>query len=387
MATSGIRHFSEPKNKIADEPRISLLKRSSEYVKTNLAAAEEIASFNFAFAADAMEKNSAGARVEIVEKSLEFSRSIKGASVFLSQNLVKSAMAAGNFITEKIGKFADRDKNKLASVSQTNLFAENVANGQVEKKPEIFCTADWFLKEYAGSAALMSYLEYGKNIVEYNMEKRWPIASISKLMTVVVAEEKIGFNSKIKMSAEAIATYGTSGEFSEDEIFSSRDLIKAALVVSSNDAAAALAESYGKADFVNEMQKKAKELGMYQTTYLEPTGLSYVNQSTISDLEKLARYIYKTHPDLLEISRQKSVSITDLKSGKARKIFNVDRFAGEPNFLGGKTGFIDEAGRNLLAFFNEDGQAVLTIVLGTDDSFVATEKLVSILKSCRTDNL
>jgi D-alanyl-D-alanine carboxypeptidase len=123
---------------------------------------------------------------------------------------------------------------------------------------------------------------------------------------------------------------------------------------------------------------------MFKTTYLESTGLSVINQSTVNDLAKLATYIYFNHPEILEISRQKETEITELKSNKARKLLSINKFAGEPDFIGGKTGYIEESlGRNLIALFEINGKTVLTITLGADDSFEETARLKEFVQNCQ----
>ena len=135
------------------------------------------------------------------------------------------------------------------------------------------------------------------------------------------------------------------------------------------------------------MQKKAAELKMFQTSYLEPTGLSFINQSTANDLARLVNYARQNHPELLEISRQKEIEIFELKSKKSRKLLSVNRFAGQPDFIGGKTGYIEESGRNLIALFNINGKIILSIVLGADDSFKETEKIKSFIQKCTSPTL
>ena len=228
--------------------------------------------------------------------------------------------------------------------------------------------------------ALIKYIDYNFNLFAFNSQKRWPIASVSKLMTSVIALEKIGKEKEITISASAVATEGTTGGFKEGEIFKIEDLIKAMMVVSSNDAAVALAEEEGKENFSALMNQKAKELGMKDTYYEESTGLSFLNQSTADDLTKLAAYIYNNHPQILEISRQKQVEITELKSKKSRKLLNINRLAGQPDFIGGKTGYIDESGRNLVAFFNKDNKIILTVVLGAENAFDETKKMLNCYK-------
>jgi len=93
-------------------------------------------------------------------------------------------------------------------------------------------------------------------------------------------------------------------------------------------------------------------------------------------------YIYQKYPSVFEISRSKEVKIFELKSKKLRTIMNVDKFAGEENFLGGKTGYIDEAGRNFIGIFNINDKKVLIIILGADNSFEEAEKLKGIVQIC-----
>jgi len=235
------------------------------------------------------------------------------------------------------------------------------------------------------SKAMMAKHIDGQVIFELNSENRWPIASITKLMTAVIALEKTDTNKEIKMSDEIIATEGFAGDFRTGEIFREIDLIKAMLVASSNDAAEAIAENFegGKQSFIDEMQKKAAELKMFQTTYLEPTGLSFINQSTAKDLSALISYIYSKHPEILEISRQKEIQIIDLQTGKLKKILNIDKFAGQKDFIGGKTGFIDESGKNLIGVFDMSGETIVTVVLGADNSFEETAKLKTLVQNCK----
>lgn len=262
-------------------------------------------------------------------------------------------------------------------VSNTILTSKTEING-----PEFMgCNLNKIV--FSGKAALAKYLDYNFNIFDLNTEKRWPIASLSKLMTALVAIEKTDLDQKITISETAVSTEGTSGEFNSGEVFKLKDLIKAMLVVSSNDAAAAIAENFGEKNFIDEMQKKASELNMFQTTYLEPTGLSFVNQSTADDLAKLMSYIYFNHPEILEISRQKETEMLELKSGKLRKLISINKFAGEDDFVGGKTGYIDEADHNLIALFEINGKTVLTITLGADDSFAETQKLKDLIETCQ----
>lgn len=224
-----------------------------------------------------------------------------------------------------------------------------------------------------------------ENIFELNAQKRWPIASLTKLMSSIIAIEEIGINNAIDISQKAIDTEGMSGEFIARETFRASDLIKAMLMVSSNDATMALAEKNGEKKFIESMNKKAEELKMAETNFSEPTGLSYLNQSTPESLVKLANYIYFYHPEIFEMSAVKERKIFNLNSTTFKKLININQFAGENDFeiqfLGGKTGYIsDETGRNLVAIFKKNDKIILTIILGAENAFEETKKMLECVK-------
>lgn len=273
-------------------------------------------------------------------------------------------------ITQTISSTSVYANNNLSKpyflVRPALLVAPHLKNDHKQKQLSVnIDAAAAFAKDLINQHVYLSYNSYAK----------WPIASITKLMTALVAIEKVGVNKEIEISEEAVKTEGVSGDFKAGEIFTVSDLIKAMLVVSSNDAAAAIAEFYGKENFVAEMNKKAEVLNMSDTHFEDPTGLSPLNQSTIGDLEKLVMYLWQNNRDLFDISRSKQVVITEQNSKINRVLNNINYFAGRSEFLGGKTGYIDEAGGNLVAVFNNYGRPLLIIVFGADDRFAETEKI------------
>ncbi|MDP2629203.1 MAG: serine hydrolase [Candidatus Harrisonbacteria bacterium] len=205
--------------------------------------------------------------------------------------------------------------------------------------------------------------------LEEQYHQRWPMASITKLMTAAIALEAIGSDTVITISAEAVANEGAAGAFNPSEQFSVSDLVKTLMMVSSNDAAAALAEHMGRDAFVLAMEEKARDIGMSNTQFVDPSGLSYLNQSTVSDLEKLFAYIYDEHPEIFAFSREKISPITELVSATQRELASIIEIGSQPDFIGGKTGYIDEAGGNFLALFQGSSEPVMVAVLGSQNRF------------------
>ena len=228
----------------------------------------------------------------------------------------------------------------------------------------------------AGGAYLMNSNE---PLYAFRSQKQWPIASVTKLMTTLVARKLMAETETITMDEEAIAAHGEAGDFKTGEKFRASDLVQAMLLVSSNDAAKALADHYGEEAFVAEMNRLAVDIGMTNTIFVDATGLSARNLSTSNDLSRLVRFIWSEDPGIFAITRLPYANIIDIDGGRSRKLNNINFFAGRSNFLGGKTGQIPDSNGNLVSIFNlpDKSSPVIIIVLGAEDRFKETEKILN----------
>ncbi len=224
-------------------------------------------------------------------------------------------------------------------------------------------------------AALVLDLKNKNILFKLNETKRWPMASLTKLVTAVVSEKLMPANEVVNISSEAIAAEGNSGNFSAGEKYELGDLVKAMLLVSSNDAAKAIALHYGEGRFVQIMNAEAKDLKMFDASFEDSSGLSAQNLGTAQDLGQLINFVFYERPDLLNITREKSGFITEARTHTARELMNINRFAGREDFWGGKTGTMPEVGGNLVSVFNMNGPKAI-IVLGANDKFGETEKII-----------
>ncbi len=180
-------------------------------------------------------------------------------------------------------------------------------------------------------------MKTGERILAKNYDKQYPIASVSKLMTALVAYEKMDLQKVVVVSRDSYSAYGSEGELIPGERIKLGDLMYPVLMESSNDGAEVIAESYGRAEFMAEMNKKAALLGMNDTYYEDPSGLNPKNVSTSEDLFKLLKYVKEKAPILYDMTRVREFGI--LK----HKWFNKNRFLNTDIFLGGKNGYIDES--------------------------------------------
>ncbi|HEY4513133.1 MAG TPA: CapA family protein [Candidatus Paceibacterota bacterium] len=218
-----------------------------------------------------------------------------------------------------------------------------------EKKPQYF----YANKDMSGGpklsakAYIVGDLNTGEVILSKSQDERFPLASVSKLMTALVATEIRTPFDTAQVSKSVVATNGTNGELRAGEKIKTADLLYPLLLESSNDAAEALAEHFGRDSFVGKMNEAAKQLKMTGTSYEDPSGLSVNNKSTVSDMFKLTGYLAKQKPDLLKITTLRSHTIK-----KQHSWSNISQFLGHDEYTGGKSGYTDPAKQTVVSVFN-----------------------------------
>ena len=160
----------------------------------------------------------------------------------------------------------------------------------------------------SAKAYLVGDLNTGEVILSKNQEDKFPIASISKLMTALVANLVMKSDDTTKVSKKAINTKGTNGELKFGEKIKISTLLYPLLLESSNDAAEVIAEYFTRDSFIAKMNEQTNILKMSGTVYEDPSGLSSNNQSTVSDIFKLTGYLNKEKIEILQITTKKSYS-------------------------------------------------------------------------------
>ncbi len=221
-------------------------------------------------------------------------------------------------------------------------------------------------------------LTSGKTLLSKNPDQIRSIASITKMMNAVVARENIDLDKKITLTDEMLSYWGGSPVLFEGARVNARDLLKAALIQSTNDAAEALAHSAGEKEFVALMNQKAKELEMANTIFYDACGMNPKNKSTPADLAKMVDYVYKNHPEILQITKSNNLWLPD-KSGTWMKFQNVNNFYPLAAFVGGKTGYLVESKQTIASVFEVNKKPIAIVVLYSknrqSDIFRILEKL------------
>ncbi len=252
--------------------------------------------------------------------------------------------------------------------------------------PEVFRRVNQDMPlNFSSRSGLLADLGSGQVYYDLNSDKRWPTASITKLMTASVAKSIDPAKQITLVSRDFIMAGGdVANGLHLNERYSAEDLVRAMLTVSSNEAAEALANDYGRSEFLDRMNKLAQEWGMLSTHFSDPTGLSAANQSTARDLMLAARRIYAEDPEFLAVTRAPRMAVRESVSSETRTLENINSFAGAPDFIGGKTGYTEQAGGNLLSIFRYQDRPILVIVLGADDRFGETRILYDWFKKSFT---
>lgn len=220
--------------------------------------------------------------------------------------------------------------------------------------------------ELNSSVALVIDQETNEVLFSKNDAAVLPIASLTKLMTgLVVADAHLNMQEMITITQDDVDTFkGSTSRLAVGSTLSRGELMHLALMSSENRAAHALGRTYpgGLSEFVRLMNKKALELGMADTRYVEPTGLSSSNQSSARDLAMLVSVAYQ-RPILRDLSTSPSYEV-DL-GRRTLHYNNSNRLIKNPSWDIGlqKTGYISEAGRCLVMQAKVAGRQLIMVFL------------------------
>lgn len=213
----------------------------------------------------------------------------------------------------------------------------------------------------------------GAVLYEKNVAEPRSIGSITKLMTAFVfLRGNPDLTSPAALQPSDVRSGGVQ-HVSIGDTVTIRDLLHASLVGSDNSSTAALVRLSGlsEGDFVGKMNEAAAEIGMRATTFLDPTGLSSDNRSVAPDVVKLIDAVMRV--DVIREATEQPVATFRGASGRAYAIATTDdllnSFLNRAPFrvVGGKTGFLPEAGYCLGSVVSEnDGHELVVVVLGSE---------------------
>lgn len=280
----------------------------------------------------------------------------------------------------------DKAPTKLATVSDTSLVLKDESVAVPQKIDQIDLRAESaYVWDVVGQRVLY----------EKNADVKLPLASITKLMTALVAYELVPDETLVTISA-ASASQQSAGSLLPGETYQVKDLADFALVSSYNSAAQTLAESVGEKlgagdplqQFIAAMNIRAEELNLQNHEYYNPTGLdiSPTQAGAYGNAREttfLLEYIYVNYPEVLRPTVSPSTRLYN-QNGDYHEADNTNRILIDiPNLLGSKTGYTDLAGGNLTVVFDAGfNRPVIVTVLGSSHSerFNDVKKLVAAVR-------
>ncbi len=214
--------------------------------------------------------------------------------------------------------------------------------------------------------------ESGAVLDGFNIHERRPMASVTKIMTALVARDQLDLEDQVRVSRLAADVGESEIGLVAGERWLVEDLLYGIMVRSGNDAAMALAEAAGGsvAGFAELMNAKAAELGLEDSSFANPHGLDASDHYTSAyDLAVMGAE-YMRDPTLARMSRTRQVMFKAAPSGAPRTFTNTNHLLGEyPGTAGIKTGYTGQAGLVLVSALEMPSRTVIAVVMGSDAHF------------------
>jgi D-alanyl-D-alanine carboxypeptidase len=290
-----------------------------------------------------------------------------------------------NYNTAGDIRLSDADAQTLFEWADADTRVSIYSNSTV--KPEALSSASTYvtasgqtMPRVSAESYVVGDLDTGEIILSSNPDVAHPIASVSKLMTALVSIDTMNQFDFATVTKPETEVY-SANKFSPGEKLELSNLIYPLLLPSSNVAAEIIAGNAGRDTFISEMNAQAQKLGMTNTHYEDPSGLSANNVSSAQDLFTLTQYLFKNKAFLWNIT------LIPTYNAQGHYWKNVSQFLHTPGYAGGKSGQTDQAKQSNVAIFNlplgesSTPRHIAIIVLRSDDRYTDTLKILNFVKS------
>ncbi len=224
----------------------------------------------------------------------------------------------------------------------------------------------------ASAYALIDY-DTGEIIADKSLSDRLPIASLTKVMTAMVALDLAEPNELFTIRREAAHIIPTKIGVIPGQKMTLKELLQASLMTSANDATEAIRdgvdEKYKEPIFIRAMNEKAAIIGLKNTHFANPQGFDNPDHySSTEDLALLTHYALTNYPLISEIVKKDYAFIEANQYHKQFDLYNWNGLIGVyPNVMGVKIGNTDEAGVTTIVLSEREGKRILAVVLGAPD--------------------
>ena len=215
----------------------------------------------------------------------------------------------------------------------------------------------------------------GEILAGSNTDSQKPIASVTKLFTAYAAMQSSStLNTEFRILWRDLNVEGEAGRLSYGELMTNRRLLFPLLIVSSNDAGAAIRRTLGP-DFSESQTALIKNLGLESTVIVDGTGLSPDNRSTVRDLARFYAYLREAQPYIVDITQ------LNMYIAKNNGWINNNPARTLESYRGGKHGFITEAKTTFVGSFMVGEKETGVVLLGSSDLLADIRQLIEYAKS------
>lgn len=219
------------------------------------------------------------------------------------------------------------------------------------------------------TSALTYDLTDEKLLYAKDIHERLPLASLTKIMTAIIALDSIPIDKKITVTESASAIGENSMGLSRGEVLTLSELLYGLILHSGNDAAEAIAQNspFGRENFVYLMNKKAEELGLSNTRFTNPSGLEGdgMQHSTAYDLLVITKHAL-SYPEFANVAATVEHTIPYTSEHKAFYLYNeTNLLTSYPGVKGVKTGYTDEAGLCLVTYLEYKGHKIIGVLFNS----------------------
>lgn len=279
--------------------------------------------------------------------------------IFLGLFFVYAQNTQGNDIKSPLPDFLSKKEN--SEVSSLDFWLPSLFGlfGVEKDVPQL-----------SAKSAIVYDLTEEETIYEKNSRQRLPMASLTKIMTAIVAIDHKREDDRYTVYPQNLVGENVMG-LSAGEVMSLEELLYGVFMYSANDAAEALAQNtLGREEFIKAMNKKAKALGLTDTNFTNPTGLQgdgdqYTNAY---DLLVLARQAVSNYPQIVKASSTAQYYIPETLDHYAYDMYNqTNLITSYPGVKGLKDGYTPEAGLCLVTYLDYGGHKIIGIILGSEN--------------------
>lgn len=226
--------------------------------------------------------------------------------------------------------------------------------------------------QITAQSAIVVDAQTGNILFEKNANEKMAPASVAKILTALVASEKMDINSRINVSEKTADMEPNKIVLTPGEKIRLEDLLYGLMMVSANDAAEVIAENYpgGRKAFVNALNKKVQNLGLKDTQYKNPSGLDEEGfYATVYDMATIVNYCIHNKPEILKYAGTTNYIIPATEGiNNGHPFSHISQLLNAyPYMIASKPGFTDNAGNTLLGVAEKNGKKIIMVYFNSSD--------------------